>query len=138
MPTKQLSLEEKYDEVQQLIIVGKERGYLLFDEINDLLPAEATSSDQIDELFSVLTSLGIEVLDSEDKLKEKKRLQKSPDESDADIQPTLLEKTSDPVRMYLREMGTVPRSQKRVRSKLPKELNEANKKSSRSFQEHRR
>ena len=72
MPTKQLSLEEKYDEVQQLIIVGKERGYLLFDEINDLLPAEATSSDQIDELFSVLTSLGIEVLDSEDKLKEKK------------------------------------------------------------------
>ena len=108
MPTKQLSLEEKYDEVQQLIIVGKERGYLLFDEINELLPTEATSSDQIDELFSVLTSLGIEVLDSEDKLKEKKRLQKSPDESDADIQPTLLEKTSDPVRMYLREMGTVP------------------------------
>ena len=65
MPTKQLSLEEKYDEVQQLIVVGKERGYLLFDEINDLLPTEATSSEEIDELFSVLTSLGIEVLDSE-------------------------------------------------------------------------
>ena len=108
MPTKQLSLEEKYDEVQQLIVVGKERGYLLFDEINDLLPTEATSSEEIDELFSVLTSLGIEVLDSEDKYKEKKRLQKSAEEPGAEIQPTLLEKTSDPVRMYLREMGTVP------------------------------
>jgi len=108
MPTKQLSLEEKYDEVQQLIIVGKERGYLLFDEINDLLPTEATSSEEIDELFSVLASLGIEVLDSEDKYKEKKRLQKSTEEPDAEVQPTLLEKTSDPVRMYLREMGTVP------------------------------
>ena len=108
MPTKQLSLEEKYDEVQQLIVVGKERGYLLFDEINDLLPTEATSSEEIDELFSVLTSLGIEVLDSEDKYKEKKRLEKSAEEPGAEIQPTLLEKTSDPVRMYLREMGTVP------------------------------
>tara|TARA_B100000029_G_C17596926_1_gene964498 strand:+ start:60 stop:1763 length:1704 start_codon:yes stop_codon:yes gene_type:complete len=108
MPTKQLSLEEKYDEVQQLIIVGKERGYLLFDEINDLLPTEATSSEDIDDLFSILTSLGIEVVDSEDKFKEKKELQKSTAETDADVQPTLLEKTSDPVRMYLREMGTVP------------------------------
>ena len=71
MPAKQHSLEEKYDEIQQLIIVGKERGYLLFDEINDLLPTEATSPEEIDELFSVLTSLGIEVLDSEDKYKEK-------------------------------------------------------------------
>ena len=108
MPTKQLSLEEKYDEVQQLIIVGKERGYLLFDEINALLPTAATSSDEIDELFSILTGLGVEVFDSEDKYKEKKRLQKSTEEPDAEVQPTLLEKTSDPVRMYLREMGTVP------------------------------
>ena len=77
MPTKQLSLEEKYDEVQQLIIVGKERGYLLFDEINDLLPTGATSPEEIDELFSMLGSLGIEVLDSEDKYKEKKLLQKN-------------------------------------------------------------
>jgi len=108
MPTKQLSLEEKYDEVQQLIIVGKERGFLLFDEINDLLPTQATSSEEIDELFSILGNLGIEVLDSEDKYKEKKRLEKATAEPGVEIQPTLLEKTSDPVRMYLREMGTVP------------------------------
>ncbi|SVB70232.1 uncharacterized protein METZ01_LOCUS223086, partial [marine metagenome] len=108
MPTKQLSLEEKYDEVQQLIIVGKERGFLLFDEINDLLPTQATSSEEIDELFSILGNLGIEVLDSEDKYKEKKRLEKATAEPGVEVQPTLLEKTSDPVRMYLREMGTVP------------------------------
>ena len=108
MPAKQHSLEEKYDEIQQLIIVGKERGYLLFDEINELLPTGATSPEELDELFSMLGSLGIEVLESEDKYKEKKLLQKSSDEPDTDIQPALLEKTSDPVRMYLREMGTVP------------------------------
>ena len=67
MPAKQHSLEEKYDEVQQLIIVGKERGFLLFNEINDLLPHGVTSSEEIDELFSILSTLGIEVLDSEDK-----------------------------------------------------------------------
>ena len=108
MPIKQLSLEEKYDEVQQLIIIGKERGFLLFNEINDLLPDGVTSSEEIDELFSMLGTLGIEVLDSEDKYKEKKLLAKTAADSDIDVQPTLLEKTSDPVRMYLREMGTVP------------------------------
>ena len=107
MPAKQHSLEEKYDEIQQLIIVGKERGYLLFDEINELLPTGATSPEELDELFSMLGSLGIEVLESEDKYKEKKLLQKSSDEPDTDIQPVLLEKTSDPVRMYLREMGSI-------------------------------
>lgn len=108
MPIKQLSLEEKYDEVQQLIIIGKERGFLLFNEINDLLPNGVTSSEEIDELFSILGTLGIEVLDSEDKYKEKKLPGKTTADSDIDVQPTLLEKTSDPVRMYLREMGTVP------------------------------
>ena len=63
MPIKQLSLEEKYDEVQQLIIIGKERGFLLFNEINDLLPDGVTSSEEIDELFSMLGTLVIEVFE---------------------------------------------------------------------------
>ena len=111
MPSKQLSIEEKYDEIQQLIIVGKERGYLLFDEINDLLPAEVTSSDELDDLFATLGNAGIEVVESEDKYKEKKRLERSNDSSDEpefDLTPSTLDKTSDPVRMYLREVGTVP------------------------------
>ena len=95
----------------QLIIVGKERGYLLFDEINELLPAEITSSEELDELFSSLGSSGIEVVESEDKYKEKKRLEhaaEGSDEPEFDLTPSPIDKTSDPVRMYLREMGTVP------------------------------
>ena len=111
MPGRQLSIEERYDEIQQLIIVGKERGYLLFDEINDLLPAEIASSEELDELFSSLGNAGIEVVESEDKYKEKKRLERgaeSSDEPEFDLAPSPIDKTSDPVRMYLREMGTVP------------------------------
>ena len=111
MPSKQFSIEEKYDEVQQLIIVGKERGYLLFDEINELLPAEVSSSNELDDLFGALGNAGIEVVESEDKYKEKKRLERSNDSNDEpefELPPSALDKTSDPVRMYLREMGTVP------------------------------
>ena len=111
MPGKQLSIEERYDEIQQLIIVGKERGYLLFDEINELLPAGMSSSEELDELFASLGNAGIEVVESEDKYKEKKRLERAAegsDEPEFDLTPSPIDKTSDPVRMYLREMGTVP------------------------------
>ena len=111
MPGRQLSIEERYDEIQQLIIVGKERGYLLFDEINELLPAGITSPEEIEELFSSFGNAGIEVVESEDKYKEKKRLEhaaEGSDEPEFDLPPSPVDKTSDPVRMYLREMGTVP------------------------------
>ena len=111
MPGKQLSIEERYDEIQQLIIVGKERGYLLFDEINELLPAGMSSSEELDELFASLGNAGIDVVESEDKYKEKKRLERAAegtDEPEFDLTPSPIDKTSDPVRMYLREMGTVP------------------------------
>ena len=111
MPGRQLSIEERYDEIQQLIIVGKERGYLLFDEINDLLPSGIASSEEFDELFSSLGNAGIEVVESEDKYKEKKLLERRAEtgnEPEFDLTPSLIDKTGDPVRMYLREMGTVP------------------------------
>ena len=111
MPGRRLSIEERYDEIQQLILVGKERGYLLVDEINELLPAGVASSDEIDELFASFGNAGIEVVESEDKYKEKKRLERAAEgseEPEFDLTPGTLDKTSDPVRMYLREMGTVP------------------------------
>jgi len=106
-----LSLEEKYDEVRQLIQVGKEKGYLLYDEVNELLPAEITSSDELDELFTTLGNNGIEVVDSEQKYREDKLLDRRSEGSDdieLDLTPSAIDKTNDPVRMYLREMGTVP------------------------------
>src|SRR4029077_60414 len=62
-----LSIEDKYDEVRQLINIGKEKGYLLYDEVNELLPAEITSSEELDDLFNQFGSAGIEVIDSDQK-----------------------------------------------------------------------
>src|ERR1700745_4081818 len=62
-----LSIEEKYDEVRQLINIGKEKGYLLYDEVNELLPSEITSSDELDDLFNTFGSAGIEVIDADQK-----------------------------------------------------------------------
>jgi RNA polymerase primary sigma factor len=106
-----LSIEEKYDEVRQLISIGKEKGYLLYDEVNELLPSDITSSDELDDLFSTFGSAGIEVVDSEQKYREDKLLDRTgegAEELELDLTPGALDKTNDPVRMYLREMGTVP------------------------------
>jgi RNA polymerase primary sigma factor len=99
-----LSIEEKYDEVRQLITLGKEKGYLLYEEVNDMLPSEISSSDELDDIFSMFGSMGIEVVDSEQKYREKAE----EEGADLDLTPGALDKTNDPVRMYLREMGTVP------------------------------
>jgi RNA polymerase primary sigma factor len=118
-----LALEEKYDQVRQLINMGKERGYLLYDEVNDILPAEVHSSEEIDDLLSTFERYGIDIYEDvaaakaaraalevtepvEGEIKEEAA--SSSEEVELDLTPGLLEKTNDPVRMYLREMGTVP------------------------------
>ena len=104
------SIEERYDEVRQLITVGKEKGYLLYDDINEQLPSEITSAEDLDELFSAFGSAGIEVVDSDKAYRGDKDFDRdgSSDEPELDLTPGALDKTNDPVRMYLREMGTVP------------------------------
>ena len=105
-----LSIEERYDEVRQLITSGKEKGYLLYDEVNELLPSEITSAEDLDELFNAFGSAGIEVVDSDKAYRGEKDFDRdgSSDEPELDLTPGTLDKTNDPVRMYLREMGTVP------------------------------
>src|ERR1700716_663862 len=107
-----MSIEEKYDEVRQLINIGKEKGSLLYDEVNELLPSEITSSDELDDLFNTFGSAGIEVIDSDQKyLRDEKSIDRTgegAEELELDLTPGALDKTNDPVRMYLREMGTVP------------------------------
>jgi RNA polymerase primary sigma factor len=118
-----VALEEKYDQVRQLIAMGKERGYLLYDEVNDILPPEVHSSEEIDDLLSTFERYGIDVYedlssakaalaaadpsDSAEPVKEVEHAASSED-GELDLTPGSLEKTNDPVRMYLREMGTVP------------------------------
>ena len=105
-----LSIEEKYDEVRQLIAVGKEKGYLLYDEVNELLPSEITSAEDLDELFNAFGSAGIEIVDSDKAYRGDKDFDREGNEDgpELDLTPGALDKTNDPVRMYLREMGTVP------------------------------
>src|SRR5437870_8978376 len=107
-----LSIEEKYDEGRQLISIGKEKGYLLYDEVNELLPSEITSSEELDDLFNTFGSAGIEVIDSDQKyMRDEKTIDRTAEgseELELDLTPGALDKTNDPVRMYLREMGTVP------------------------------
>ena len=112
-----MGLEEKYDEVQKLMDMGKEKGYLLYDEVSDLLPPEITSSaEDLDDLFSAFGTAGIEVIETEDQPFSFEKLQQdkakfATDQAvgvELDLTPGALEKTNDPVRMYLREMGTVP------------------------------
>jgi RNA polymerase primary sigma factor len=109
-----LSVEEKYVDLVRLLNVGRERGYVLVDEILEILPEEIISSpEDLDEIYLRFTEVDIEILESQDKLTEEgdsggeggERSEAPP--SPVLIDPALLEKTNDPVRMYLREMGTV-------------------------------
>src|SRR5215813_425040 len=110
---------DKYDDsVQKLIDIGKEKGYLLYDEVSDLLPPEiGASAEDVDELFSAFGTAGIEVIAAADqnfaaldKIPGEKKFDTEATEEgiELDLTPGALEKANDPVRMYLREMGTVP------------------------------
>jgi RNA polymerase primary sigma factor len=111
-----LAFDDKFDQVSKLITLGKEKGYLLYDEVNDLLPSDVHSAEDLDDLLSMFDSAGIEVLESPkpksaDKIsleKEEGKSEEASEDLDLDLTPGALDKTNDPVRMYLREMGTVP------------------------------
>ena len=104
---------EKYEGMKELISLGKEKGYLLYDEVNSVLPDRIDSSKDLDSIFSLFGDAGIEVIDVEKRLEaveQKIRSQKAEQgrERKPDSAMEALEKTDDPIRMYLREMGTVP------------------------------
>ena len=99
-------IEEKYPEVQILFKVGKEKGYLLYEEVNEMLPSEVSSPDELDDIFSMFGQMGIEIVDSDQKFRDKP--EGGEEGQELDLTPGTLDKTNDPVRMYLREMGTVP------------------------------
>jgi RNA polymerase primary sigma factor len=120
----ELSVEEKYVEVKQLIALGKEKGFLLHEEIFEILPEEVTSlPEELDEIIIRFNDLGIDVYeDAEKQIPANSKAMvtidgaiedKEPDQREevqADIVAVasgIVDKTNDPVRMYLREMGTV-------------------------------
>jgi RNA polymerase primary sigma factor len=105
-----LALEDKYDDIKKLIDTGKEKGYLTYDQVNDLIPQDVHSPEDLDDLLTTIGTQGIDVL--EGPKVPSTALDKEDEEVGEDVEldltPGALEKTNDPVRMYLREMGTVP------------------------------
>jgi len=105
---------DKYDDdLDKLIDTGKEKGYLTYGEVNDLLPGDITSPDDLDDLLTTINTQGIDVLSGESRMgsdrdKYEPEAGEESDDVELDLSPGTLEKTNDPVRMYLREMGTVP------------------------------
>jgi len=113
-------IEDELGHVQQLILIGKERGYLLYDEVNESLPAEVTSPQEIDDLLSILERRGIEVYEDLATAKTARAAATEADDPETDEKEERLAEASldlssgvdttsqDPVRVYLREMGSVP------------------------------
>ncbi len=99
---------DKYED--EIVEVGKEKGYMTFGEVNDLLPEGIVSADDLDDLLTTINTQGIELGESRIGEREKYEPEAGEESEDVelDLSPGTLEKTNDPVRMYLREMGTVP------------------------------
>ncbi|MBW2520068.1 MAG: RNA polymerase sigma factor RpoD [Deltaproteobacteria bacterium] len=107
-----MSKKTSIEEVQQLIDLGKEKGYLTYDDVNDVLPSGMVSSEQLDDVMSMFGEMDIEVVDSDQNvgsIKGKDTVQGSDDDSEdePEFDTDVMGRTSDPVRMYLREMGQV-------------------------------
>jgi RNA polymerase primary sigma factor len=109
-----LALDDKYDDIKKLIDAGKEKGYLTYNEVNDLIPHDVHSPEDLEDLLTTIGTQGIDVLEGPAKLPSSALEKKFEEDGEAsedvelDLTPGALEKTNDPVRMYLREMGTVP------------------------------
>jgi len=95
------------DEIQQLIDMGKDKGFLTYDEVNDMLPANMVSSEQLEDVMSMFGEMDIEIVESESKATNPKDSEGEETEREVELEAGTLGRTSDPVRMYLREMGQV-------------------------------
>jgi RNA polymerase primary sigma factor len=105
--------KKNLDDVKQLIDIGKEKGFLTFDEVNDMLPPDI-ATDQIDDVMGMFGDMDIEIVDSAQKIKIPKIKNNLDEDEEAEgeseeveFEPGSIGRTSDPVRMYLREMGSV-------------------------------
>jgi len=99
-----VAIEDKYDRLKQLMDAGKEKGYVLYDEVSELLPDDIPPGPELDDLLVNLDGAGVEIL-------EEPKLGKNGEQeelAELDLTQEFTDKTNDPVRMYLREMGTVP------------------------------
>lgn len=108
-----MAIQKYQEDVDKLLEAGKEKDYLTYDDINRLLPPEVNSADDIEAIYDVLSSQGINFGDNDDNgelgdLDKKELLEGEEEDIELDLSPGMMDKTNDPVRMYLREMAIVP------------------------------
>ncbi len=96
--------------VKKMVARGRERGYVTYDELNSVLPPDEVSSEQIEDTMAMLSEMGINVVESEegeDNTAEESEESESDSFAGGNVDEEDLGRTDDPVRMYLREMGSV-------------------------------
>ena len=104
-----MAIDDKFeDDITNLIDSGKEKGYLTYGDVNDMLPEDMHNADDLDDLITTIGTQGIDLLDGPKFGGDKDFDLEEGEDVELDLTPGTLEKTNDPVRMYLREMGTVP------------------------------
>jgi len=101
-----VAADERYSRFQHLIAMGKERGYVLYDDVSEVLPDDPAPGAELDDLLAGLDAAGVDLLE-EPKAEFNKKAEDAEEFSDLDVTQEASDKTNDPVRMYLREMGTV-------------------------------
>ena len=138
-----MAKQELLGEVKKLISIGKEKGFLTYDELNNTLPAEVVSSDQFGSIMTMFGEMDIEIVDAPEG---GERAQKSGDRDDAadegeegeadgdeenekaiDLTPGALSRTDDPVRLYLKEMGSVALLSREGEIEIAKRIEEGKK-----------
>lgn len=134
-----MSKKIKLPEVKQLISLGKEKGFLTFDEINEVLPEEAATSDFLDEIMTLLSQLKIDVIDHKSKKgnifptnvvidedEDEDGLSSLDGEYQEEGEDSL--STDDPVRLYLKEMGNIPLLNREDEVNVAKEIKKGQRK----------
>ena len=101
-----MALEDKFEGLNRLVQMGKEKGYVLYDEVSEVLPGDLAGGAELEDVLAGLDTAGIEILEEPKDFERK--IDEGEDLVDLDVPAVVGEKINDPVRMYLREMGTVP------------------------------
>ena len=132
--------QELLGEVKKLINLGKEKGFLTYDDLNSTLPADVVSSDQFSTIMTMFGEMDIEIVESaeterapkaaegEEAIEESEESEASEDnEKEIDLTPGALSRTDDPVRLYLKEMGSVALLSREGEIEIAKRIEEGKK-----------
>ncbi|NVL02512.1 RNA polymerase sigma factor region1.1 domain-containing protein, partial [Ruegeria pomeroyi] len=110
----EVSLDMSQAQVKKMIAEAREKGYITYDQLNQVLPPDQVSSEQIEDVMSMLSEMGINIIEDEEAEEEEQKgstdlitTESNREVALAGAQAEKLDRTDDPVRMYLREMGSV-------------------------------